>query len=77
MYLAVRHFHVTYSSYNSNVTNVKKKRNPLNMSSYKGGLCCVQERLEALMKRSLERSLQLEQRTKRWNRGCPAGAGQS
>ncbi|XP_029957709.1 MAP7 domain-containing protein 2a [Salarias fasciatus] len=32
------------------------------------------ERLEALMKRSLERSLQLEQRTKRWSRGC-AGAG--
>ncbi|XP_054482333.1 ensconsin-like [Anoplopoma fimbria] len=32
------------------------------------------ERLEALMKRSLERSLQLEQRTKRWTRGCPAGA---
>lgn len=31
------------------------------------------ERLEALMKRSLERSLQLEQRTKRWSRGCPAG----
>ncbi|XP_056267636.1 MAP7 domain-containing protein 2a isoform X2 [Pseudoliparis swirei] len=35
------------------------------------------ERLEALMKRSLERSLQLEQRTKRWSRGCPAGAGDS
>ncbi|XP_069569413.1 MAP7 domain-containing protein 2a isoform X1 [Brachyistius frenatus] len=33
------------------------------------------ERLEALMKRSLERSLQLEQRTKRWSRGCPTGAG--
>ncbi|RVE63771.1 hypothetical protein OJAV_G00139760 [Oryzias javanicus] len=33
------------------------------------------ERLEALMRRSLERSLQLEQRTKRWNRGCPPGAG--
>ncbi|CAM9117035.1 unnamed protein product [Lampetra planeri] len=33
------------------------------------------ERLEALMKRSLERSLQLEQRTKRWGRGCPTGAG--
>uniref|UniRef100_A0A8C2ZVZ1 Uncharacterized protein n=1 Tax=Cyclopterus lumpus TaxID=8103 RepID=A0A8C2ZVZ1_CYCLU len=33
------------------------------------------ERLEALMKRSLERSLQLEQRTKRWSRGCPSGAG--
>ncbi|XP_029925153.1 MAP7 domain-containing protein 2a isoform X2 [Myripristis murdjan] len=32
------------------------------------------ERLEALMKRSLERSLQLEQRTKRWSRGCTAGA---
>ncbi|XP_068571898.1 MAP7 domain-containing protein 2a isoform X3 [Cebidichthys violaceus] len=32
------------------------------------------ERLEALMKRSLERSLQLEQRTKRWSRGCLAGA---
>ncbi|XP_056140198.1 MAP7 domain-containing protein 2a [Lampris incognitus] len=32
------------------------------------------ERLEALMKRSLERSLQLEQRTKRWSRGCPPGA---
>ncbi|CAN9501419.1 unnamed protein product [Ophioblennius macclurei] len=32
------------------------------------------ERLEALMKRSLERSLQLEQRTKRWSRGC-GGAG--
>lgn len=27
------------------------------------------------MKRSLERSLQLEQRTKRWSRGCPPGAG--
>ncbi|KAM3869202.1 MAP7 domain-containing protein 2a [Diretmus argenteus] len=35
------------------------------------------ERLEALMKRSLERSLQLEQRTKRWTRGCPAGGGDS
>ncbi|XP_029375295.1 MAP7 domain-containing protein 2a isoform X2 [Echeneis naucrates] len=35
------------------------------------------ERLEALMKRSLERSLQLEQRTKRWNRGCPTGGGDS
>ncbi|XP_060910779.1 MAP7 domain-containing protein 2a isoform X5 [Labrus mixtus] len=34
------------------------------------------ERLEALMKRSMERSLQLEQRTKRWSRGCPPGAGQ-
>ncbi|XP_028276818.1 MAP7 domain-containing protein 2a isoform X2 [Parambassis ranga] len=33
------------------------------------------ERLEALMKRSMERSLQLEQRTRRWNRGCPTGAG--
>ncbi|XP_037543947.1 MAP7 domain-containing protein 2a, partial [Nematolebias whitei] len=33
------------------------------------------ERLEALMRRSLERSLQLEQRTKRWSRGCPSGAG--
>ncbi|XP_035481657.2 MAP7 domain-containing protein 2a isoform X3 [Scophthalmus maximus] len=32
------------------------------------------ERLEALMKRSLERSLLLEQRTKRWGRGCPSGA---
>ncbi|XP_008425241.1 MAP7 domain-containing protein 2a isoform X3 [Poecilia reticulata] len=32
------------------------------------------ERLEALMKRSLERSLQLEQRTKRWGRGYPPGA---
>ncbi|XP_017273708.1 MAP7 domain-containing protein 2a isoform X2 [Kryptolebias marmoratus] len=32
------------------------------------------ERLEALMKRSQERSLQLEQRTKRWSRGCPPGA---
>ncbi|CAL8276555.1 unnamed protein product [Arctogadus glacialis] len=29
------------------------------------------ERLEALMKRSLERSLQLEQRNRRWNRGYP------
>uniref|UniRef100_UPI003AAAE24C MAP7 domain-containing protein 2a n=1 Tax=Centroberyx gerrardi TaxID=166262 RepID=UPI003AAAE24C len=35
------------------------------------------ERLEALMKRSLERSLQLEQRTKRWSRVCPTGAGDS
>ncbi|XP_030293269.1 MAP7 domain-containing protein 2a isoform X2 [Sparus aurata] len=35
------------------------------------------ERLEALMKRSLERSLQLEQRTKRWSRGCHPGAGDS
>nr|XP_046266691.1 MAP7 domain-containing protein 2a isoform X2 [Scatophagus argus] len=35
------------------------------------------ERLEALMKRSLERSLQLEQRTKRWSRGCPTGPGDS
>ncbi|XP_047462486.1 MAP7 domain-containing protein 2a isoform X3 [Mugil cephalus] len=35
------------------------------------------ERLEALMKRSMERSLQLEQRTKRWGRGCPTGAGDS
>ncbi|XP_029029034.1 MAP7 domain-containing protein 2a isoform X2 [Betta splendens] len=35
------------------------------------------ERLEALMKRSLERSLQLEQRGKRWSRGCAAGAGDS
>ncbi|XP_032390160.1 MAP7 domain-containing protein 2a isoform X2 [Etheostoma spectabile] len=35
------------------------------------------ERLEALMKRSLERSLQLEQRTKRWSRGCSTGAGDS
>lgn len=35
-------------------------------------LCVVQERLEALMRRSLERSLQLEQRSKRWSR---AGAG--
>ncbi|XP_023277308.1 MAP7 domain-containing protein 2-like isoform X2 [Seriola lalandi dorsalis] len=35
------------------------------------------ERLEALMKRSLERSLQLEQRNKRWSRGCPTGAGDS
>ncbi|XP_072231350.1 MAP7 domain-containing protein 2a isoform X3 [Leuresthes tenuis] len=33
------------------------------------------ERLEALMKRSLERSLQLEQRAKRWGRGCLPGAG--
>ncbi|XP_060941297.1 MAP7 domain-containing protein 2a [Limanda limanda] len=35
------------------------------------------ERLEALMKRSFERSLLLEQRTKRWSRGCPSGAGDS
>ncbi|XP_058483831.1 MAP7 domain-containing protein 2a [Solea solea] len=35
------------------------------------------ERLEALMKRSLERNLLLEQRTKRWNKGCPTGAGDS
>ncbi|KAF3840888.1 hypothetical protein F7725_006750, partial [Dissostichus mawsoni] len=35
------------------------------------------ERLEALMRRSLERSLQLEQRTKRWSRGCHAGGGDS
>ncbi|KAJ3589499.1 hypothetical protein NHX12_010344, partial [Muraenolepis orangiensis] len=36
------------------------------------------ERLEALMKRSLERSLQLEQRNRRWTRGYPAaGAGDS
>ncbi|XP_018546783.1 MAP7 domain-containing protein 2a isoform X3 [Lates calcarifer] len=35
------------------------------------------ERLEALMKRSLERSLQLEQRNKRWSRGCTSGAGDS
>ncbi|XP_074528401.1 MAP7 domain-containing protein 2a isoform X2 [Halichoeres trimaculatus] len=35
------------------------------------------ERLEALMKRSLERSLQLEQRTRRWSRGCHTGAGDS
>ncbi|XP_039888911.1 MAP7 domain-containing protein 2a isoform X1 [Simochromis diagramma] len=33
------------------------------------------ERLEALMKRSLERSLQLEQRTKRCSRGYHQGAG--
>ncbi|XP_029557213.1 MAP7 domain-containing protein 2 isoform X2 [Salmo trutta] len=33
-----------------------------------------QERLEALMKRSLERSLQLEQRPKRWTWGGPGGA---
>lgn len=32
------------------------------------------ERLEALMKKSLERSLQFEQRTRRWGRGYP-GAG--
>ncbi|XP_024250429.1 MAP7 domain-containing protein 2 isoform X6 [Oncorhynchus tshawytscha] len=32
------------------------------------------ERLEALMKRSLERSLQLEQRPKRWTWGGPGGA---
>ncbi|KAM8835146.1 MAP7 domain-containing protein 2a isoform 3-T3 [Synchiropus picturatus] len=30
------------------------------------------ERLEALMRRSLERSLQLEQRSRRWGRGFPA-----
>ncbi|CAL8304496.1 unnamed protein product [Gadus morhua 'NCC'] len=36
------------------------------------------ERLEALMKRSLERSLQLEQRNRRWNRGYPvSGPGDS
>nr|XP_019940943.1 PREDICTED: MAP7 domain-containing protein 2-like isoform X3 [Paralichthys olivaceus] len=35
------------------------------------------ERLEALMKRSFERSLLLEQRTKRWSRGCSSGAGDS
>ncbi|KAG7515249.1 MAP7 domain-containing protein 2-like isoform X1 [Solea senegalensis] len=35
------------------------------------------ERLEALMKRSLERNLLLEQRSKRWNKGCPTGAGDS
>ncbi|XP_011609893.2 MAP7 domain-containing protein 2a isoform X1 [Takifugu rubripes] len=35
------------------------------------------ERLEALMRRSMERSLQLEQRNKRWSRGFPAGAGES
>ncbi|KAF3706478.1 MAP7 domain-containing protein 2 [Channa argus] len=35
------------------------------------------ERLEALMKRSLERSLQLEQRNKRWGRGYTSGAGES
>ncbi|XP_053298174.1 MAP7 domain-containing protein 2a [Pleuronectes platessa] len=35
------------------------------------------ERLEALIKRSFERSLLLEQRTKRWSRGCPSGAGDS
>ncbi|KAL3042809.1 hypothetical protein OYC64_020683 [Pagothenia borchgrevinki] len=35
------------------------------------------ERLEALMRRSLERSLQLEQRTKRWSRGCHAAGGDS
>ncbi|XP_075876632.1 MAP7 domain-containing protein 2a isoform X4 [Nelusetta ayraudi] len=32
------------------------------------------ERLEALMRRSLERSLQLEQRNKRWSRGGHSGA---
>ncbi|XP_016897022.1 MAP7 domain-containing protein 2a isoform X6 [Cynoglossus semilaevis] len=32
------------------------------------------ERLDALMKRSLERSLLLEQRGKRWSRGCTNGA---
>ncbi|KAK2828586.1 hypothetical protein Q5P01_019620 [Channa striata] len=35
------------------------------------------ERLEALMKRSLERSLQLEQRNKRWSRGYTSGVGDS
>ncbi|XP_061903629.1 MAP7 domain-containing protein 2a [Entelurus aequoreus] len=35
------------------------------------------ERLEALMRRSLERSLHLEHRHKRWSRGYPAGAGDS
>ncbi|XP_062263038.1 MAP7 domain-containing protein 2a isoform X2 [Platichthys flesus] len=35
------------------------------------------ERLEALIKRSFERSLLLEQRTKRWSRGWPSGAGDS
>nr|XP_057943699.1 MAP7 domain-containing protein 2a isoform X5 [Doryrhamphus excisus] len=35
------------------------------------------ERLEALMRRSLERSLHLEHRHKRWSRGCPTGAGDS
>ncbi|XP_054611455.1 MAP7 domain-containing protein 2a isoform X2 [Dunckerocampus dactyliophorus] len=35
------------------------------------------ERLEALMRRSLERSLHLEHRHKRWSRGCPIGAGDS
>lgn len=33
-----------------------------------------QERLDALMKRSLERSLQLEQRPKRWTWGGVGGA---
>ena len=33
-----------------------------------------QERLDALMKRSLERSLQLEQRPKRWTWGGAGGA---
>ncbi|XP_061818388.1 MAP7 domain-containing protein 2a isoform X4 [Nerophis lumbriciformis] len=32
------------------------------------------ERLEALMRRSLERSIHLEHRHKRWSRGYPAGA---
>uniref|UniRef100_H3CXD1 MAP7 domain containing 2a n=1 Tax=Tetraodon nigroviridis TaxID=99883 RepID=H3CXD1_TETNG len=35
------------------------------------------ERLEALMRRSMERSLQLEQRNKRWSRGYPTGAGKN
>ncbi len=35
----------------------------------------TQERLEALMRRSLERSLQLENRTKRWAWG-PNGTAQ-
>lgn len=29
------------------------------------------------MRRSMERSLQLEQRNKRWSRGYPAGAGKN
>ncbi|XP_061660329.1 MAP7 domain-containing protein 2a [Syngnathoides biaculeatus] len=33
------------------------------------------ERLEALMKRSLERSLNMETRQKRWSKGFPVGAG--
>lgn len=33
-----------------------------------------QERLEALMRRSMERSLQLEQRPKRWTWGSAGGA---